>query len=330
MLEKLRIKQEEVSEEESLFSRWFNPNTPEKEREELRVKLAERARQAEVLAQQKVADEAIALENKDMQEAIPELEVPLKTIIKKIEDRIENGDYGLIIGDDASGRIPALVLGRFIQKISEYRSQRVPKIVFIPGKLWERESYEEYPEDGGRGEYYDVFTDEINARGIDLMALLDEYIKKYGADKNKRILIVTEVVESGDTLAYVHLLKKLGYTIDIATLSIFSDFVNAFEDSKVKANRRIENLKGAEIIDGEFKRGDNHFGSDVPKIYKKHKLSGVEKSFDEWGMPEFNSSKPIEKDSVDVQARINKAREDAKVVTQHLIDWYESQKENEK
>lgn len=54
-------------------------------------------------------------------EEVAELELPNKIIIEKIQSRIEAGEYGLIIGDDASGRIPTLILGNFIKKISEQK-----------------------------------------------------------------------------------------------------------------------------------------------------------------------------------------------------------------
>ncbi|KKT80934.1 MAG: hypothetical protein A3B99_03500 [Candidatus Yanofskybacteria bacterium RIFCSPHIGHO2_02_FULL_44_12b] len=50
---------------------------------------------------------------------IAELEEPIKKIIEKILPRIESGDYGLIVGDDSSGRIPARILEGFIKRICE-------------------------------------------------------------------------------------------------------------------------------------------------------------------------------------------------------------------
>ena len=79
------------------------------------------------------------LEKSDEREVVfkevAELELPIKIIIEKIRPRIENGEYGLIIGDDASGRIPTLILGNFIRKTSEQKGLDKPNIVFIPGKL---------------------------------------------------------------------------------------------------------------------------------------------------------------------------------------------------
>jgi len=47
---------------------------------------------------------------------VAELEMSSKKIIEQIQDRIEREEYGIIIGDDASGRIPTLIIGGLIRK----------------------------------------------------------------------------------------------------------------------------------------------------------------------------------------------------------------------
>ena len=113
---------------------------------------------------------------------VAELEEPVKKIIEKVRNRIEHGDYGLIIGDDASGRIPALILGSFIQKVSEQKGLRRPNIIFIPGKL----EMESWP-----GKM--LSSVKLNQKQSEE---LDEYMSSHGASKEKKILIVTDTRSS--------------------------------------------------------------------------------------------------------------------------------------
>src|SRR3989338_10918153 len=108
---------------------------------------------------------------------VTELELPIKIRIEKIRTRIENGEYGLIIGDDASGRIPTLILGNFIKKVSEQKGLDKPNIIFIPGKL----------------------KAPILNRDR-MIKKLEDHVSGFGAKKDKRILIVTDTVLSGHSL----------------------------------------------------------------------------------------------------------------------------------
>lgn len=80
---------------------------------------------------------------------IADLEAPLRRIIEQLKERLKRGDYGLIIGDDASGRIPAIILGNFIKKISEQNGLNGPETIFIPGGL-NKDKAEEFFKKNGR------------------------------------------------------------------------------------------------------------------------------------------------------------------------------------
>ena len=237
-------------------------------------------------------------------EEVAELEVPIKKIIEKIKDRIERGEYGLIIGDDASGRIPTLILGNFIKNISEKKGLDKLNIVFIPGKL-------------------NYFFHRERSRE------LDKYISGYGATKERRILIVTDTIQSGGSLeTLVKLLKKSGHSCDIATIGI--EFPDEYDDE------RFENLGTTEVISGEYQRGASYH-LHIPEVYYKSKSSGVykrpgdkvSKTRKSAALPEVVNSESIKTRSSrqEIQESINKSRKDANVVVEHLIDWYESQKQ---
>lgn len=249
-------------------------------------------------------------EGKIQLEEVAELEAPIKKIIGKILSRIESSEYGLIIGDDASGRIPAIILGNFIKKVSEERGISGPDVIFIPGRLKMESEFS----------WRRIFGLE-NALKIKQYEELDDYISSYGASKEKKILIITDTVKSGDSLkTLVDLLNGAGYSCDIATIGIETPMIG--QGAK-------QSLRGTDIISGEYREKNRDSNQNTPLIYDHKELSGVKK------IPGNHVSEPIKKrlfhqeDRNRIQGQINKSREDANVVIDHLLDWYKAL-ENEK
>ncbi len=246
---------------------------------------------------EKISTNRPDLEKQDEKEVVfgevAELELPIKIIIEKIESRIENGEYGLIIGDDASGRILTLILGNFIKKISEMKRLDKPNIIFIPGRLRRR----------------------ILGRDNDIKEL-EEHVSSFGASKDKRVLIVTDTVLTGDSLkTLVAVLHEIGFTCDIATIGVETDEKDLLE--------RDSNLQHAEIISGEYYTEDN-FMPHTPGLYREKTLSGVTKKAGKIKSTTLKSSGSDKDERGMIQDQINQAREDAGIVTDHLVSWYES------
>ena len=257
-------------------------------------------------------------------EEVAELEEPIKKIIEKIKDRIENGEYGLIIGDDASGRIPALILGNFIKKISEQKDFDRPNIIFIPGKL-------------EKDDFWSVLFKSVVASKKQHEEL-DDYLSKHGARKDKKILIITDTLKTGySLLTLIELLKRAGYGCDIATIGI---------ESPIPGQDLKTNLRGIDVFSGGYRDKTRDEDQNTPLIYKEEarKYTGVyknpgdkiSKTFKSAALPEGVYPEDVNPENIQtniprqqIQESINKAREDAKVVTNHLIDWYESQKQGE-
>lgn len=96
-----------------------------------------------------------------------------------------------------------------------------------------------------------------------------------------------------------------------------------------------ENLEGVEIISGEYQttkeREEETGWAHTPKIYKNKKMSGVYKR-----PGDLKSHRLVDKSGMDLEERqliqfnIEYSRKYAKMMTKKLIDWYESQKQNEK
>lgn len=149
---------------------------------------------------------------------------------------------------------------------------------------------------------------------------LTKHLSKYGASKEKRVLIVTDTIVTGNSLrTLVQLLYKSGYVCDIATVGVEEP------DDPEHQKEREHNLIGVEIISGEYEGGG--YGRHTPGVYKQKLLSGVYKRTGE------EKSKRVKDKEVDVGAReavqdyIEQGRKDSNIVVDHLIDWYGSRKQ---
>lgn len=65
--------------------------------------------------------------------AIDKLENPLRTILLEISPKIERGEYSTVIGVDASGRIPALVISGVIKNRYQALGHEKLNVLFIAG-----------------------------------------------------------------------------------------------------------------------------------------------------------------------------------------------------
>jgi adenine/guanine phosphoribosyltransferase-like PRPP-binding protein len=139
--------------------------------------------------QPEVSGEESIIEN----EEVKELELPCLEVVYKLRDRIEKSEYGTIVGDDASGRIPTLIVGNAIGKIYEKNGNESPQILFLAG--------------GGGKEKVEEIVDylkEISARG------------KF--DAGRRVLLVTDYLVTGSSIEPIlSAFRKMGIESDVAS-----------------------------------------------------------------------------------------------------------------
>lgn len=207
---------------------------------------------------------------------------PIENILLALKDTIEKGEYQLIIGDDASGRIPTLVFHKILTALYQKYHYPKPHTRFFAG-----ESY-----NFGQKKFEEEMVGQIKQR-------LLEYIREYG--EPKRVLVVTEAIVQGRRLhAPALALKKAGLPFDIATIGLVS-----VEDKKV-----LEDKLGAKIFEGMNKN---------PMIYNAKKLSGVEKDYSrQEDLRPMLYTKPVKGSG----ERKNEARKDTKILAEELIEWY--------
>lgn len=160
-------------------------------------------------------------------------------LIDQLGEEIENGLYQVLIGDDASGRIPALMFHYFLRELCQRRGQPAPKTYFYPATRAN-----------------DPYAHHIYS---DVHKYLEQFRIKDKLKEGGKVLIVTEMIESGSALSPVALyLNELNIPYDIASLSLRGNMSD---------------------IQNRLVRESVHFAKEnyVPSTTWNHKMAGVKK-----------------------------------------------------
>lgn len=163
-------------------------------------------------------------------------------INKQIYESIKNNEYDTVIAEDASGRIPGLIMYEFFKKVAEKENKPIPQIYFMAGSF--------------------------NAKNIEnKRKITNEYIKDTALKNHnldKKILVVTEYIMTGNSLKPItDGLKEQNINYDILTLGLSKEHwhMDAIRD-------KLGNVSAAL--------------REIPKsIFRREDLSGVIKNEDE-------------------------------------------------
>ncbi len=193
-----------------------------------------------------------------------DLDTSMEIMIRPVLDNIKKGDYQLLIGDDASARIPTLIMREFINQAYEQAKQPPILTTFIAGS---------------RG--LDS-KDEAGRLKQDKIQELLTKIKESSPSKNvSQALIVTEYIETGhglklliqalqaEHIAPTVLAMKYGFEEDERNL--LSGEVKDVEVDNIKHNLGINNVH---IGIGQSRKRR-------PFLHGRVDLSGVMKDSDE-------------------------------------------------
>lgn len=163
---------------------------------------------------------------KDADSKVVNLEIallarPLANVVRQLKNNIDQGQYALIIGDDAAGRIPTLAVAEIMDQA--YAKKDIPPIDTRFLALYPPRTK------------YDKALDDLLAQTIDKNRALSvetaakekiikEFVDKINKDEliqqNKKILIVTELISHGDALApLVRALKEANIPTEIICMS---------------------------------------------------------------------------------------------------------------
>jgi hypothetical protein len=243
-----------------------------------------------------------------------ELELLVLPLIEKLKENIDKGEYDMLIGDDASGRIPTLILRGII---NERNSGSQIKTRFVAGGQL-RSSVE-----------------------------LKATIGKIKPEIEKKALVVTEYISSGRSMEQLSkILKELEIPFDIAALkSEFDGEISVLQklSDKLKdigvffgiTDQRPEfgrnNIKIPE--NSEFYCGKGTYDADKPPlIYDNSEMSGVRKDSksESYAIPYKkyyleNTSKTLTAGQKndrckDIQEKVNKTREDIDLLVNKIIE----------
>ncbi len=136
---------------------------------------------------------------------IEQLRTPVERVMKKLYPKIAAGEYGLILGDDASGRIPSLLLNDIIRGIYQEFGHEYPRLSFVAGSK-ELE-----------GEAKDKKKEKISR-------FLEELQKKQ-KNGERKILIVTDVIATGVSLdPLIEAIKEKGIDFDVVSMGDVSSY----------------------------------------------------------------------------------------------------------
>jgi len=252
---------------------------------------------------------------------IAELEKPIENLVGQLKEAIDSGKYDTLIGDDASGRIPTLILRKVIlERFRKLHPDATPE--------QEREAVKTFFIAGG-------------------YAKNNEELRKFFSEKlknnvTKKVLFITEAIVSGSTVnRVIRLLEGEGISSDVAAVE--SPYVPNKESADIIAeifkglglsqdainkavlNDAVENRPDylrdtkAEIFSGDT-------SGRVPSIKEKYSLGGVEKdsrssSTIAHAVPSFPSSNEgfspasIEK----TRKRVTDAREDVNLMASKIL-----------
>ncbi|MDA2923028.1 hypothetical protein MYX07_07230 [Patescibacteria group bacterium AH-259-L07] len=151
-----------------------------------------------------------AMKMETVENAFEETREDFKHLVEQISDGIKEGRWTAILGDDVSGRLPALVIGKIATRYAQNHGIKIPKCIFFAGGSV---PYEDVPDE-------DLPNVEQSKKNIaEQQQKLEEYIRRQSKNLGSRVLIVTEHVVGGRTLRRVATaLHKVGIGFDIASL----------------------------------------------------------------------------------------------------------------
>lgn len=173
---------------------------------------------------------------------IESIEGTSKKLVEDLKESIDNEEYDVLIGDDASGRIPTLLLWNIMK---ERMREKHPD--------WDQEK---------QREALQTYFMAGGAIGNSNYAELRDFFMKIKPKISKNALLITEYISSGLSISRIGaLLEELEIPFDIATLSSALSSAQPHSASGVFSRHKI------------FK-GDATW---PPAIYGDRNISGVTK-----------------------------------------------------
>lgn len=224
-------------------------------------------------------------------EEIEELREPIKNLLEQMRPKIDSAEYSLLIGDDASGRIPTLIFRKIFKELYQDSGEKTPETIFIAGS--------------GAGYY----NEEDQKQAIpEKIQAINELLKKHAP--KKKILIITDFIVSGSSIRpLLQTLHDLNYPFDVAAISM----------AQPQQTDAISKNFNCQIYGGDAKHS--------PKIYQNPYLTGISKLHTDLHATPYKPKLVSKPHLQPVLAQImHEARKDATILAEELTDWYQKNK----
>lgn len=144
-------------------------------------------------------NETLSVEERAM---LKEIGSGVRTIVQKLHKEIIRGDYGAVVGEDVSGRLPALMLGDVIKTLSNAHGQDAPLIRFMAG---------------GTGLTTKEMDAKLSLAETQMRVIKNDMEKRFGIAK--KVLISTEAIDTGQSMGILAVAaRNAGLATDVATI----------------------------------------------------------------------------------------------------------------
>lgn len=241
---------------------------------------------------EKIATEELEEKSPFHNEEIGELASPIAEILREMKEEIEKGEYSWIIGDDASGRLPALIIWGVLKKIYNENGFDSPKLYFLAGS--------------GQGHNIDKADKTVKLEEHFINMLREDFSDDISGQITKEIigelrvgmigsaLLVTDtLVTGGSLLPLCDVLHKNKISVDLAAVHTYRE-------------EELEKRLGVRV----FSSSQGAFASH--SIYGRSDLSGIRK----------NPFELFSRKTIDSRGVLNSARQDVKTVVGKIYENY--------
>jgi hypoxanthine phosphoribosyltransferase len=237
--------------------------------------------------------------NEERQKKIDQIVELSHKPINELRKQIENGDYKIIIGDDASGRVSALIWRDFLNHVNTENDRAGVETFFLAGS--------KTLDAAQTREKIKAITDYLIGQRVNgpTEPVSGIRIKEKISSKNDKVLIVTDTINSGQSLIpLTQALSATGTRYDIVTNSLLT----------VVPQVVLESNLGARIHCGE-KRTEDY----APLVYKDVAASGVVKNDEDLFATPVNTKEIYDVSSHEL---LSKTRDLIPVAGAELVDYY--------
>ncbi|RJQ35090.1 hypothetical protein C4556_01070 [Candidatus Parcubacteria bacterium] len=266
----------------------FEGKTPEQIKEEWRGLVPEPDDiRRDRLAREELKKSQIEREKERAEWIVEDLRQPVENILIELLPDIESGAYSTIIGDDASGRVPTIILAHVIKSIYELKGHQPPVVRFLAGST---------------GLLKDQKSEDVADIAVEKAKSLAEQVKKIQDtvrkhSEPKKVLIVTDIIDTGESIqTLLSALKRNDWDADVAT-------IGTTDEAKLQ---ELSDLWGTRIVRGRWTGA---------MIYQDKALTGVQKKKGDLFATPHPEADPD---------RVRHGRDVARQIARELFDKYKT------